>query len=143
MSLAGVRLTRPYHSRLLALIIGLIITACALSPQTVINPSGEIKVPVRNALATTLHNYRFAVALPGVSAPLAMTVTIEDIRYTPSGTPLVNGESYMEVERVTRIPGSMAKSFGRTTFGTDGLEWNTFLTVLGLYKTLFHSLRFQ
>jgi hypothetical protein len=152
MSLAGVRLTRPNHSRLLALIIGLIITACALSPQTVINPSGEIKVPVRNALATALHNYRFAVALPGVSAPLAMTVTIEDIRYTPSGAPLVNGESYMEVERVTRIPGRadarrairrMAKSFGRTTFGTDGLEWNTFLTVLGLYKTLFHSLRFQ
>lgn len=105
MSLAGVRLTRPNHSRLLALIIGLIITACALSPQTVINPSGEIKVPVRNALATALHNYRFAVALPGVSAPLAMTVTIEDIRYTPSGAPLVNGESYMEVERVTRIPG--------------------------------------
>jgi hypothetical protein len=152
MSLAGVRLTRPNHSRLLALIISLIITACALSPQTVINPSGEIKVPVRNALATALHNYRFAVALPGVSAPLAMTVTIENIRYTPSGAPLVNGESYMEVERVTRIPGRadarrairrMAKSFGRTTFGTDGLEWNTFLTVLGLYKTLFHSLRFQ
>ena len=152
MSLAGVRLTRPDHSRLLALIIGLIITACALSPQTVtiypilqlpsrdigrgrtialevidarssqsfgvrggiyqetsvINPSGEIKVPVRNALATALHNYRFAVALPGVSAPLAMTVTIEDIRYTPSGAPLVNGESYMEVERVTRIPGRSA-----------------------------------
>jgi uncharacterized lipoprotein len=134
MSLAGVRLTQPNHNRLLALIIGLIITACALSPQTVtiyptlhlpsrdigrgrtialevidarssqsfgvrggiyqetsvINPSGEIKVPVRNALATTLHNYRFAVALPGASAPLAMTVTIEDIRYTPSGAPLVN-----------------------------------------------------
>ena len=84
------RLTRPNHNRLLALIIGLIITACALSPQTVINPSGEIKVPVRNALATALHNYRFAVTLSGVSAPLAMTVTIEDIRYTPSGAPLVN-----------------------------------------------------
>jgi uncharacterized lipoprotein len=103
MSLAGVRLTRPNHNRLLALAVGLIITACALSPQTVtiypilklpsrdigrgrtialevidarpsqsfgvrggiyretslINPSGEIKIPVRNALATTLHNYRF------------------------------------------------------------------------------------
>jgi uncharacterized lipoprotein len=134
MSLAGVRLTRPHHNRLLTLITGLIITACALSPQTVtiyptlqlpsrdvgrgrtialevidarpsqsfgvrggiyretsvINPSGEIKVPVRNALATALRNYRFAVALPDVSAPLAMTVTIEDIRYTPSGAPLVN-----------------------------------------------------
>ncbi|HEX2245780.1 MAG TPA: hypothetical protein VHH94_05795, partial [Gammaproteobacteria bacterium] len=61
MSLAGVRLTRSNHNRLLALIIGLIITVCALSPQTVINPSGEIKVSVRNALATALHNYRFAV----------------------------------------------------------------------------------
>ena len=45
---------------------------------------------MRNALATTLYNYRFAVTLSGVSAPLAMTVTIEDIRYTPSGAPLVN-----------------------------------------------------
>lgn len=53
-------------------------------------PSGDIKIPVRNALATALFNYQFVVTQSEASMPLAMTATIEDIRYTDSGLPLFN-----------------------------------------------------
>lgn len=52
-------------------------------------PSNEITSPIRQALVSALLDYRFRVAQPGIELPLKLTVTVEDIRYTPSGSPLV------------------------------------------------------
>lgn len=52
-------------------------------------PSTEITTPIRQALAGALLDYRFRVAQPAAELPLKLTVTVEDFRYTPSGSPLV------------------------------------------------------
>ncbi len=52
-------------------------------------PESEITTPIRQALVGALLDYRFRVAPPGVELPLRLTVTVEDLRYSPSGSPVV------------------------------------------------------
>jgi uncharacterized lipoprotein len=60
------------------------------SATALITPAGDLATSVRDALVAALHNYRFVVAQPGALAPVRMSVSIDEIRYTPSGHPMVH-----------------------------------------------------